>query len=72
MRRKIIEFLTERPKLLFIVAIVYFVCPIDLFPEAIVGPMGYLDDVMFLALGAVVWRYFKKRRSLSVDTTVVQ
>jgi len=25
--------------------IVYFISPIDLFPEAIFGPIGYLDDI---------------------------
>jgi|APSaa5957512535_1039671.scaffolds.fasta_scaffold264195_1 uncharacterized membrane protein YkvA (DUF1232 family) len=25
--------------------IVYFISPIDLFPEAILGPVGYLDDI---------------------------
>lgn len=30
--------------------IAYFVSPIDLIPEAIVGPIGFLDDVGFAAL----------------------
>jgi len=27
------------------IAIAYFVSPIDLIPEAVVGPLGYLDDI---------------------------
>jgi uncharacterized membrane protein YkvA (DUF1232 family) len=30
-------------------AIVYFISPIDLLPEAILGPIGYLDDIAFAA-----------------------
>jgi len=30
-------------------AIVYFISPIDLLPEAILGPAGYLDDVALAA-----------------------
>jgi uncharacterized membrane protein YkvA (DUF1232 family) len=30
-------------------AIAYFVAPIDLVPEAIVGPLGYLDDIALAA-----------------------
>jgi uncharacterized membrane protein YkvA (DUF1232 family) len=31
-------------------AIAYFVSPIDLVPEAIVGPIGYVDDIALSAL----------------------
>jgi len=30
-------------------AIAYFACPIDLIPEAIVGPVGYIDDIALAA-----------------------
>ena len=30
--------------------IAYFISPIDLMPEAIFGPLGYVDDVAFAAL----------------------
>lgn len=30
-------------------ALAYFISPIDLFPEALVGPLGYLDDVALAA-----------------------
>jgi uncharacterized membrane protein YkvA (DUF1232 family) len=38
-------------KALLATAIAYFVSPVDLIPEALVGPTGYLDDI---ALAAVV------------------
>jgi uncharacterized membrane protein YkvA (DUF1232 family) len=37
----------EKAKL--ISAIVYFVSPFDFFPEAIIGPLGYLDDIVVAA-----------------------
>ena len=37
----------EKAKLAF--AIAYFVSPIDLVPEAIVGPVGYVDDIALAA-----------------------
>ena len=30
-------------------ALAYFISPIDLFPEALLGPLGYLDDVALAA-----------------------
>ena len=32
-------------KVKLITAIAYFISPIDLLPEAILGPIGYLDDL---------------------------
>jgi uncharacterized membrane protein YkvA (DUF1232 family) len=36
-----------RNKVLLGSGIVYFVFPFDLIPEALVGPIGYLDDLVF-------------------------
>jgi uncharacterized membrane protein YkvA (DUF1232 family) len=30
-------------------ALAYFILPVDLFPEAVVGPVGYLDDLVLAA-----------------------
>ncbi|MBL7178083.1 MAG: DUF1232 domain-containing protein [Desulfobacteraceae bacterium] len=38
-----------REKAKLAAAIAYFVSPIDLIPEAIVGPLGYLDDIAIAA-----------------------
>ncbi len=37
----------EKAKLAFTIA--YFVSPVDLVPEAIVGPAGYVDDIALAA-----------------------
>ncbi len=36
-----------KDKVLLGSAVVYFILPFDLMPEAIVGPIGYLDDLVF-------------------------
>ena len=36
-----------KDKVLIGSAVAYFVLPFDLIPEALVGPMGYLDDLVF-------------------------
>ena len=38
---------SEKAKLA--VAIVYFISPFDLIPEAVIGPYGYIDDVVMAA-----------------------
>ena len=40
---------TGKNKVLLGSAVVYFILPFDLIPEAVVGPIGYLDDLVFAA-----------------------
>jgi len=35
-------------KIKLVGAIAYFISPIDLMPEGLIGPIGYLDDVAFI------------------------
>src|SRR5437867_948286 len=37
----------RRDKVLLGTAVAYFILPFDLIPEAIVGPIGYMDDLVF-------------------------
>lgn len=43
------ERVSRKHKLLLGGAIVYFISPFDLLPEAILGPIGYLDDLVLSA-----------------------
>ncbi len=38
---------TGKDKILLGTAIAYYISPFDLIPEALVGPIGYLDDLVF-------------------------
>ncbi len=55
----------SKDKVLLGSAVAYYIMPFDLIPEAIVGPIGYLDDLVFgvLVLSKVLG---------SVDAAVVQ
>jgi uncharacterized membrane protein YkvA (DUF1232 family) len=58
-------------------ALVYFISPIDLFPEAVLGPIGYMDDlvlaaaVLAQAFGGDLEPYARKHWSGSEDLRVV-
>jgi len=58
-------------------ALVYFISPFDLFPEAILGPIGYMDDlvlaaaVLAQAFGGELEPYARKHWSGSEDLRVV-
>lgn len=39
--------LSDKAKL--VIAIVYYITPIDLVPEALIGPVGYVDDIALAA-----------------------
>lgn len=43
-------------------ALVYGVSPLDLAPEAILGPLGLLDDAgVFVAAGIAIWKLLAGR-----------
>jgi uncharacterized membrane protein YkvA (DUF1232 family) len=58
-------------------ALAYFVLPFDLFPEALLGPIGYIDDlvlataVLAQAFGGDLEPYARKHWSGSEDLRVV-
>ncbi len=54
-----------RYKAIFGVVVAYFISPIDLLPEAILGPIGYLDDIAIAA-------YALNRFINEVDSVIVQ
>lgn len=37
--------------IVFLTIILYIISPIDLMPEAILGPIGYLDDILLILFG---------------------
>ena len=57
--------ISTKDKAKFGAATVYFVSPVDLIPEGLIGPIGYLDDVAIAAY--VLNQYINKN-----DETVVR
>jgi hypothetical protein len=46
-----------------IVAFVYGVSPVDLLPEMILGPLGYIDDAAaWVGAGFAIWKILKGGR----------
>jgi uncharacterized membrane protein YkvA (DUF1232 family) len=56
---------TGRNKVLLGSAVVYYIFPFDLLPEALVGPIGYLDDLVFGV-------YVLNRMLVDVDPSVLR
>lgn len=49
--------------LIGIAAIVYGISPLDLAPEAILGPLGLLDDLgIFAGAGIAIWKLLSGRK----------
>jgi len=42
--------ISKNDKAEIVMVVVYFISPIDLIPEAVVGPIGYLDDLILTAI----------------------
>jgi uncharacterized membrane protein YkvA (DUF1232 family) len=38
------------PKLFVMVTLIYLISPVDFIPEGLLGPVGFLDDLLFLFL----------------------
>ena len=57
---KLAVFFAKNPKLFFVAVIVYLFSPIDLAPEAILGPLGFVDDFLVLLLPFIIREYAGK------------
>ena len=70
------RFLAKHPKLLVAAAVIYLISPIDAAPEVLLGPLGYLDDLVVLILPYIVLEYARRIKERpdkpdSIDTTLV-
>ncbi len=50
-------------KVKFMAAIAYFLSPLDFFPEALLGPIGYMDDI---AIAAYVLNEFINKNDIDI------
>jgi uncharacterized membrane protein YkvA (DUF1232 family) len=63
------RFLVRHPRWLMAAVLVYLVVPIDLFPELLLGPFGYLDDLGVLLLPYLLREYVKRLNRRSPPTS---
>ena len=58
LRNVIVRWLSRHPGVLMFGAVLYLLSPFDLLPEALTGLIGYLDDVLALAVAFYLARRF--------------
>ncbi len=63
----IIDFVARRPGIALILAGLYLLSPFDLIPEALVGPIGLIDDLVLLVLGIVPGILKRRRQTKTID-----
>ena len=61
LKEKFMTWVDQHPRPVLALAILYLVCPIDLIPEAFVGFLGYIDDLLVMLLPFLIRRYLKKK-----------
>ena len=57
---KLADVFVRYPKVFFGLAIAYLILPVDLIPEAFIGPVGYIDDLVVLMLPFLLKGYAKR------------
>jgi uncharacterized membrane protein YkvA (DUF1232 family) len=55
-------YFADHPWVMVVAIITYIILPIDLIPEALVGPLGYIDDVVVLMLPLLLREYVRRLR----------
>lgn len=59
---KTAEFFSRHPVWFFAIAFIYILLPIDFFPEAFIGPLGFIDDVLVLLLPLILRQYSRRNK----------
>jgi uncharacterized membrane protein YkvA (DUF1232 family) len=65
---RLIGVLTRHPVIFLLGGLLYIILPIDLFPEAATGFLGFVDDVMVMTLSLYLMNTFKNRQRASSDS----
>ncbi len=65
------RWMVSHPRWSILLVLVYFFCPVDVLPEALVGPLGYLDDFLVMLLPLVARAYIGRhpKAPKPIDTT---
>jgi uncharacterized membrane protein YkvA (DUF1232 family) len=59
--QRIARFLAQHPRWMLALAFIYLLSPVDLVPEVLLGPFGYLDDVIVLLLPHIIRSYVRRQ-----------
>jgi uncharacterized membrane protein YkvA (DUF1232 family) len=69
------RWIVKHPRTSIAIVIIYVISPVDLIPEAFVGPVGYIDDFLVMLLPFIARHYVRRhtealrRPSKYTDTT---
>ena len=58
--QRLAEVFVRYPKLFVFCVIIYVISPVDLLPEGLLGPIGYLDDFVVILLPFLLKAYARK------------
>lgn len=72
LQEKVVRFFADHPRFLIVAVVLYLLSPLDVLPEALLGPLGYLDDLFMLLVPYLILRRppSKKEPPDVVDTTI--
>lgn len=59
----------QHPKLILAFILIYVISPVDLVPEALVGPLGYADDFLVFFLPFLARAYLRRHTATPYETT---
>ncbi len=65
----IARWLARHPKATLFLVIVYVICPVDLLPEALFGPFGYLDDFFVILIPLFLREYGRELNQQSPSSS---
>ena len=62
LQRSLAQWVVDHPKVFIALIAIYVISPLDLLPEGILGPAGYIDDILMVA-GAIWLQKWSQRVS---------
>ena len=68
LRERLVSFLERRPGMCLAIIVLYILMPIDVLPEAFLGPFGLFDDALAGVVGLALVRRFSLRQLLRTAT----
>ncbi len=63
LRTCVMKVVEEHPKAVLAGLAIYIISPIDLLPEAFLGPLGTFDDILAVIAGVAIIKYLGKKRA---------
>ena len=66
------RWLVGHPVLMIAGVLAYVVMPLDVLPEALLGPIGYLEDIFVMLLPLILRSYVRKHPAVSPHPDAIE